>query len=512
MIYYSLPSISTAIGTLNFHLWSEYDTLVAPTGAFVISLSQLTKKAQVSLDAQEFEQITIAIADDYTNHTYGFWYKVTQGDWRLTITFTETAIIDGTPTEQTVFLFAGVPLREEISWEDRYLDTATNTLFLRTAELNLVSILSTMNDLTMDELIAEILLNGIETVGGVNTMSLTIKLKDIFSCLLSKAPTGGTALNASYDSDDTTFIHNSTDLLFYDAADNEFAFDRLYLNIGFGGTPGMGHTATYQFDVTHADCYSKYYTTVSQFISDILKTFGLILWTGCDVSDADPENWRYKIELRQMWRAYATEIDFDHTEKDSVGRLRDDLQIEGSRATHYNNQSAFVWYSRKYHGTTEQTGTVPNYILFDLEFSVPFKVDPSHPNDYEGSPLYASAADISTGDANPEVIDDVKFYNYVDAVVEDTIADDANHKKLVHLAAGYQFCRLTKTVGNIERIYGTLQTTDVNESSVYETSIRMTDILRRQSVNDGIAVNVYYINEVSLDFDKLETKVEFIQE
>lgn len=491
MTEYSLPDIDTINGTIHVTLFSEFAGLTVPTVQSLLSLDSLTKKAKVSLDAQEFETLSIKLAEDYSTYDYGFWYKITSGDFRILFTITEIAIIDSTPTSQEVFLLCGKAAPANVKWSEHYLSLTER---VRTADVTLISVLSELGDVEIADLVTEIIANEIDTVGGANVVSAVLKVKDIFACLLHAS-----GLNPTYDATDITFHKNGKGMVFIDGSAVEYDFDKLYFATGWNGAFGFGHNPADELNASEPEYWGEIYPNSSVLVSDILKTFGLVMVTDYDVAGE-----RFLIKLKQMWDAETGLMEFSDKEKESTIVTISDLIIQGAQASFFRDPTLFAWYSSVGSNSTVQTGEIPAAAVLDLNFMCPFRILTTGIQAYDATVLYANTTDIAPNDPNPPAITEGKFWNYTTAAYE--TAFSSTDKKMFQLATGYEFFRLTKQFKQVERVYAGVQTV------FGDTSITSLDLLRLTQVNDLLATTNLYANEIEFNFTDSTRRVTFIQQ
>lgn len=483
MTSYTLPSLDTVAGEVKITLYSNDATLTVPTSQTVTSIGDLEETADVDIGVTQLSSLRLSLKEDYTNYTEGFWYKVLAGECWLRFYLVE----GGSDT----FYFFGLPQEETIEWTEHFLGST----YLRTAELELISMAAKLMDTDTINFAIEVLANDIDSGKRVLAEPTSyISAGGLFAAMLS-----GSGLNPSYDVNDVSFVFNSDDFR-YTQGGNNYTFNDLKIatKIWTSGAPNFEFQTAY-FDVaSNADSLSARYAKLRDLIPNLLANFGLVMRMSYDPT-ADNNNGRHKIQLIQRGRAYAdaARLTFGDREKMSTISKSSDLIGDATRASHLLDSASFVWFSKQYLDG-KSTSTVPNHVDFDQDYQSIFRTNAylisNANNNYRQ--LYLVSGTTWT------IITGIQYWNYFDDQYETAVSP-----YIEEAIAGYIYYRFTNQFTKIVRTYGKLKANNGSTDSHVNASI-----LQRTSINDGTGAANYYANKVTKSIESNELEIEWIKE
>jgi hypothetical protein len=327
-----------------------------------------------------------------------------------------------------------------------------------------------------------------------NTPDTVISIPGLFSALLKSS-----GLNASYAEGNTTLVFDSSnpDFVFTIGA-SEYDLSDVFIPTTMNLSPDPPYTAVY-FNVGQPSYYwPGFFLNASSILPDLLKNFGCALRMDYDSStETASALGTHKFQLIQRGRAFtdASNLVFANAPKESQIEKSFDMLGDATRATNFT-EARFAWFSRKYHGTTEQAGAVPDYIDFDIDTKTIFVVNAT------ATTLNISTALWIAGTPYAEVTG-LKYWDYEN----DTYITTGGTNQIEEAVAGYSFRRFTSVFGKITRTYSRLTASDGST-----TSFQHLTILRRTSINDGTGAATYYANRVTLKPASSETEIEWFKE
>lgn len=471
--YTTLPSLSTIVGTFSFTLWSEYApaVLTIPTAQTVLEIGETEEIADVKMGIAQTSVLRMKLRDDYTTHSEGFWYKVLNGDMNLRIYLNQ----DGIDT----FYFFGKVQPETVEWEHSYIGSTR----IRTVTFELISGEAVIFDTPTATWVDEVMLHDVATgVTNAGDPSMIIKVKGLFASMLTAS-----GLNLTYNLADVSYVWNGGPDFKYTIGATEYNFDDLYIKTETKGTPDA--IAPY-FNHDPATRLEKYYSTLRAMIGDLQRNFGLVIKMEYDVV-----NEKHLIKLIQRGRAFSPTLDFSGKEKSSIIKKSTSLVGDAVRATLLNDSTKFCWFSKKYSDAATITDA-PNYVEFDVDSKAIFVIASGYGSDlliWDGIP-----------GSVPQSITGVKYYNYnsgIDYVTTQT------GKLMQEAIAGYIYYRFTNVYTSIINRYGGFRANDGTTNNHTILSI-----LRRTSINDGIAAANYYANKITKFPMESEFEIEWIKE
>ena len=151
-VQYSLPSIlNRPCGQINCYLFldSQFATLMMPTAVKFLDIGAIVENVDAEAGTIDIENIDIALAEDYTTYSEGFWYKLIVENPTLNIDFMFT-IINGSNEE---FLYRGTVYRQGGEVPEYYLDNVSSPgSWVRGMKIQLVSSLLNMKSVTIADL------------------------------------------------------------------------------------------------------------------------------------------------------------------------------------------------------------------------------------------------------------------------------------------------------------------------------------------------------------------------
>jgi hypothetical protein len=202
-----LPVINNLdVGIVECYLY-HHDSITGltyPTGVDFSTIGVIRESIDIEKGITEFDNVELEIVEDYTVYAEGFWHKLIneypEFDFELMFTIREG--------EDKTFTFRGKLYRKNIQEPEHYLNSMTGspTSVERTANLKLASSLTVLENVTMNDLCAEVLLHDesgyIVTPYG-ETFNV-VSLANIFASMIRQA---------YYEDCDTSLVvNNSTDI------------------------------------------------------------------------------------------------------------------------------------------------------------------------------------------------------------------------------------------------------------------------------------------------------------
>jgi hypothetical protein len=485
---YSLPSISTVNGTFAISIQTDIAGLTAPTTQTVKSLGTRKHTAFITPSEQEVGSCTIELSEDYSTHSEGFYFKLfsesaaeDQSDIEFRIIFTPTG-------GSEAYWFFGFALPENTRWETLYIGAKR----LRIIQLTLVESIVKIFKIDVPTWMDEVSNNAILTNAAVTyEPSYAISIRGLFSAMLSAS-----ALNASYDRDDTTFQYGTADLI-WDYNAGAFDVSQLYVATQLVDVGEL----TYFDTAAASERLQDYYGTIEQLLGDLLKNFGCVLGFSYDLDTS-----RYKFILLQNWRAYSTALTFNTPKKESFSKSKA-FVIDAVKVVQLTDTTKLSWVSRKYTSLTDvPTTEPPNYVQFEISFATPFNImaftggDPGT----KGNVLYGKSTELETGEASPTEIGNVKAWCYwITQYAEFSAIGSA--VRMEGALALYYGRRLFYPFRMITCTYGTLN--PLSSGTFSDITLN-----KRTSINDDVDTRDFYINTVKFDVENSEVEIEWLQE
>lgn len=435
-------------------------------------VGELEESADMSLGVHQLSSLKLTLRDDTSTYSYGFWFKVLSGETHIRIYLNQGG--------SDLFYFFGIIQADTVVWGEEYIGSSR----IRTVSFDLVDmagkIMETLTADWSDDVIANsVYTNNVST----GSISYVIKVTGLFAAMLKTS-----GLNSTYALTDVSFVFNDVDMKFLVGA-SEYNLSEIYAPTRY--YDGVSDTDNALFQNPGGGIAAQY-AKLGGLLPDLLKTCGVILRMSYDTSSE-----RHLIQLIQRGRAYSATLDFEGREKSSTIRKSFDLLGDAVRCAYFDALSLFVWFSQKY-SDAPTTTAVPDQVELDIDSRSIFRA--------EGTSLAgANAVDFyywsGTGGVEPTAIDGVKYWNYA---TDAYVTAGATHP-MEEAIAGYAYHRFTNEYASFTRTYSKLMAA----AGTDHTSL---NILRRTSINDGLATNTYYANKVKKMAESSEVEIEWILE
>jgi len=413
----------------------------------------------------------------------GFWYNLIQNNPDLPVEIMFT-VMEG--TDET-FLFRGKLYRQNIKWNEVYLDklSGTPTRWERGVKFQLVSSLQVLEEVTIDALLTECKLHA---VTGGSTGYDFVKMQDVVASMIKLAFAiafdSSTCVNNSYDIQPVLEIVDPPTLAWTDCG----------IAVRSTGGADVGF-----FDKTStnvAGWYNKYATAY-----DLLKSF-------C---------FQFAVVPRYQFGTLDGLI--DPTPSNNTHRLIFNSRGQsGAMVTMSNSVPASVLVSdtprraSSYRITDSRNGDLTYYILngvlvkgeappaqFDIDGTVDFQVHYTL-DEWQWS-LAASATSYG------HLVTMIQWKNYQDPLVGYYENDVTNDNCLAKALVQYLNKRFGPGRTQYTRAYNSIQ---ANNGSY--TSQRYNRTLMRTQINDGVASRTYYATEVRKNVLTGKSQIIWVQE
>jgi hypothetical protein len=504
MAQYTLPNIEMPIGTVKVRL-DAVAGLTVPTFQTFLGIGDLVDYADIKPGIQQVSTLEISLVDSYDAHVEGFWLKaIAAGEVKIRLLLVE----NGADT----FLFYGRVDPLSLTTKERYV--GSDQLSVREIGVTLVSLESTIFDVLVDDLVTEMLAqaqtNGIVLYHHDDAHSV-IRIQNIFACLLHAS-----GLNSTYAVTDVSFVSDGVfpDLAYINGASaTEYSFDELFMVLEywlFNHDSGAGQSTT-----GYTDLWSTTYKESRELISNILKTFCLVMKFDYDIA-----NDRILIKLYQRGRAFANLNTFGSPTESSTVQ-NSDLLVDAVQADlQLSDPALFVWFSARWKGldNAQVSAIVPEYVKIDASFTTIFRTSEVVDKDIallsRRQSFYPSTA--ADGEepqiAMTDQVISVKYWDYSIATPAYITADTGDAEcHLQEAVAGYHARRFAGVFEQITRVYPTIQSTR-EISEVLVTSHTLSHALMRTEIGYGAYSKHYYANKVIKNIETQKLTVEWIQE
>jgi hypothetical protein len=259
MADYNLPNITTELGTFKILLKSTITSLTVPTYTTILDLGSVSQKLDFTPGVNDPEMLRFKVVDDYTVHANGFWYEALQGDAEIRL-YVE---IGGTD----YFLFWGDVRGTDTSYSDFYV---SGTTARRTIDLTCVSRFKRLEDVTIANLVTEMLLHDVEGANGLYP-GMYIKLTDIFASAM-KLLSGST-----FDTTDAyIWMANGADFSFINGSTENpsCSLDDLYVQLQTGAYGGP-YTTNRFFNSGSSEYVGNIYANAYEFLKALAASLCL---------------------------------------------------------------------------------------------------------------------------------------------------------------------------------------------------------------------------------------------
>lgn len=501
---YDLPDAITPAGTFHVRLWSTLSGLTIPTKNLFLSIGDAVEVDDESAGVQSIQSLRVVLGDDYSTYAEGFWHKVLAVTQTVKIRF--FLVENGADT----FYFYGTKQTGKVNWNDHAINEPT---YRRAASVDLISaaaILFNPDILTVAALTTEWWDYRTLTGNAQPTDYYSgLALKDIFACMLSAS-----GLNATFASSDAVFIWDGTNADFqFLQGGIWYRFDQLYIPIEKYDTGDPSPQKTYYISqgarVGSPYYLANIYSDCKSLVADILRNFGLTMQMSYSIDAGQPEGGRHIIELRQRKRAYATGIVWSAVTppnriKQASEADASNFLIDAVRASFLNDNTQFVWASKRYLGD----GTVWNSVAspfanvnFDIDYKCPFAVRAQ----VTKLDTWVLRAGATLGGAG--IVTGVKYYNYYSNAYE-TMAPSFTNLGLEEAGAKYLYYLFTRPRKAVNREYGVMAPT-LSDGS--QTSHTILNAGRQMTIDDGSGAATYYANKITKRTMQAGASVEWIQ-
>lgn len=477
---YQLPTIyNNAVGTVNVYLYHDSSITGGSDIVYPTKVSfKITGEFIESLDQQEgvteLETVTLEIIEDYTNHAEGFWHRLVFGyfDYEVHLKFT---VMEGA-TE--TFLFRGKILKDKFVEGEAYISGTTR---VRTIECELLTALSAITEVTIGDLITEILTH--TTTGDAYKF---VSLGEIVQCMFKLA--FGTALISdialSYSGNLAIhLVKASGDLVYWPNAyvivyqtDGGWVLSRFF---------GVAYSGTY---------WGTRYTTAFDLFKMICNTFAVIPWYSWTDSK-HTINFRSRqefIEYTMDGGILKSDFQAMTLAKRRKVRVTDTAPEDGTQLSY--------WY---YRGGME-SGTPPPSAQFDIDVPIDFKVN----NDATAGTYAISLHTDVGGGSDGEKLKAIKYWDfYTDAYI--TLNDNDASNKLAQGLVKHLFSRFDGAWTQFRHTYDHIASTRSGVSSIGNTRLLMS-----VTINDGVVDRTYcatktqkniFTNQVSIIWSEINT-------
>jgi hypothetical protein len=424
----------------------------------------------------------IELRDDRTYYAQGFWYKVLNGQCQIRIYLSE----GGTDK----FYAFCQPQEEATHWSEWAIKDGVH---IRTCQATIISVAKAMIDTPTVDWIAEIQAHQVASGESIPTMFWSmVSFKDIFASLLKAS-----GLNATFSSDDVTFVYDIQDILYkYDGTTygpNDL-FAIVTSNVD-GSSPFTIYFSASSPMSTGKE-WATNFATAGQLLSLLLFNLGFALHM-----DYDTGTERHLMKLVQRGHAYPDANDLVFTSREKASDLAKSTALNGDAVVmrEYNSER-YVWRSKKFNNEFSIFGpkAAPDYVKFDIDKQLIFDCNPiTDPGD--SHPMYVKVAEN-----NYKPIDAIQYWNYATGEYD----SPASPTDLAEAVCGYYFWRFTTKFSQVVRLYRRMTASDgVTESF---TNI---NIMRRTVIDlDGEGNVKYMLNKATKKPMTAECEAEWVKE
>ena len=489
MTTYTLPNIAALVGTFKITVFSDTAGLTKPSINTILEIGDRVETVDTQIGVAQVATLDLNIRDDYQNEPAGFWYNALNGACHIKILLTEGGA--------DKFFFYGIVKPETVVWTEHYIGTT----YVRTASITLASMLSVLMDTPTANWVSVILNN--EQDIGAQADYLPCRFVTVLELFAAMLPAAG--LNTGYDPTDASFIGETPDF-YYEYDGNFYSLEDIRIATRYWDVVAVLPVVTDYFIETYlssadnANYLPRKFATLRDLLSNLLVNFGVVLSMGYNGG-------RHTIQLIQRGRAYAdaSNLVFSSREKTGIISSSFDLVGDATRATFLPDDTKFIWFSKKYLDDFEND-IPPNYVSFDRDVQCVFKIGDivfppvTTPCYYLGHVLY-----FYDGSAL-QPIENIKYWNYSLAVPAYETAN-VSFYPMLQAVAGYLFYRFTTQYARIVRSYAKI-TADAGAGETFTAAT----ILRRTSIDDGIAARTFYANKVILKSIISELEIEWFKE
>jgi hypothetical protein len=258
MADYNLQNITTELGTFKILLKSTITSLTVPTYNTVLDLGSVSQKLDFTPGVNDPEVLRFKVLDDYSVHANGFWYEALQGEAEIRL-YVEIGGSD-------FFLFWGDVRGTDTQYSDFYV---SGTTARRTIDLTCISRFKRLEDVTIANLITEMLLHDVE--GIVTNPGMYVKVTDIFASAM-KLLSGST-----FDATDAyVWMQDGTDLLFLNGSTElpAASLDYVYVQTQTGAYGGP-YTTNRFFNSGSAEYVGNIYANAYEFLKALAASLCL---------------------------------------------------------------------------------------------------------------------------------------------------------------------------------------------------------------------------------------------
>lgn len=495
---YTLPTIQhLACGDIACYLYVDaIDTLEGlsiPDKVNITSIGKVVESADTEPGVLDIENLTVDIADDYTDYSEGFWYHVIEGF--------PTADVQLMFLVGGEFLFRGSINREGVVWSEHFI---SGTGRVRSVSIQLVTVLHQLKKISSDDFLTWFEANYASPLysysyiidnwdGGLKDCVKLIDIPRFMLCMIF-----GLELSETYA------VARNTDILVKDRHNNTFVspWTDCYLAArAYGG--GIGLFGTYASGVT-TSAWNLRFDNCHQILSAVCSSLAVIprFYYGDSDGYYQGSGDKYSIELLTRGN--------DSQKVTMSGSILSSSMVSNStvktinvRASDFpeNPSPVDYWIVNGSDGTgeTAKNATIDTEIVPEITtYSPSYDVLSLHLLTHYTS-VYEQALYVG----------DIKYYDY-DAGDWVTLTHDAVNNLWCKVLASYMYKRFSKGRWQYERAYGNLLATNTVGTPVER--IENIKIMSRIDINDGVSTKTYYATEVRKDIMNNTATVVWVEE
>ena len=512
MTEYTLPDAPKILGTSSnfyFILRHANATLNIPTAGMIVEIGEVAENVDIKAGLVQMSNVEIVFREDYSDYVDGFWNTIiddaTIGDPTLELRIG----YGGTDYDDTIFWGVLQPLGS--SMDEWYVSGTTHK---RAVRLLFVDVMAKLRDVTMEDLVTQILANDTlfaAEIGGGN--SHYILVGDMVACMLVEA------YGQTFTSGDVV-IPTPDDIEYFGDTENAWhGLDELYVYTDTG----------YFLSSDTANYLALRYQNALDFLGAICRNFGVIARR---VNDASGD---HQIELLVRGDNYGTTITLGDLIEESNVRFDISERPVFINVSMENNAEDFAaWFDGL--NTDAPIGyrrNTPNYITtgggnlqkirtensrrsgalrggrnkepininWDLDIDLLWMANEdgtlSHSSRHAHTLLYV----YDEGNTTMRPADTTRYYDYVAAST--ATAENYGHEALCK----YYHFRYSSGRRGYRRTYKGLTAT---ESAV--TSFANLRALKRITIDDGLISATFYAQRVSKNLLANRVTIDWVQE
>lgn len=487
--------IDTSLGEAIGH------TLFPPAKVNFLSVGKQREAIDTEGGSTEFDNVDVVIAEDYTNHSEGFWHKLINGyptlDFELMFTVTEGA--------DKTFSFRGKIYRVNVTEPEYYLDDTVGTpsSVVRGVKFSLVSSLKVFENITIAALCTEIYTHfcsptdmpemGTEVFVGC-------KYKAVLASMIKLA------FGVTYDED--LAIDNSTDIQLL--GDDEYVswLDAFVMSGWFYPIHTVGD---WDYSYTYYSNFSNAYELLKHLCAQwgVIPRYSYGQTNGTILNDATD---KHRLTLNTRGRSSGGTVTMtgkllDPNSQPSATEptfSSDTARKINSLNVVHSYDSSGLWFfdtTGLYQGTPESWRQIDKTIALD-------------PDTFSGSvPLAFAAINLfylKISDGKFYTIKHCRYWKYTTGayvVCNDDYSGVTHYNNFGKALINYLFYRFPTGRVQYEREYGSIK---VNNGST--NSQRNCKTLMRTIINDGVTSRTFYATEVEKDIFTNRVRVVWVQE